>query len=165
MKVQSSNEVPYLVEHESQDEDAIIRKAFEILEGRAVRRDYFTRPIDVKDFCVMQNAKEEDDSRERFRVLFLNAQNGFLYSETLAEGTLTQCSVYPREVVRAAMKANAASVIFTHNHPSGAVEPSDADIKLTECLKKALALVDVRVLDHIIVAGDRTCSLAERGCI
>ena len=85
--------------------------------------------------------------------------------EELFRGTLTQTSVYPREVVKAALRANAAAVIFAHNHPSGVAEPSSADEMLTRTLKQALSLVDVQTLDHFIVAGTTTLSFAERGLI
>jgi len=93
------------------------------------------------------------------------AQHRVIAAEELFRGTLTQTSVYPREVVKCALKHNAAAVIFAHNHPSGVAEPSHADEILTRSLKSALALVDIQVLDHFIVAGTRTMSFAERGLI
>ena len=98
-------------------------------------------------------------------VLFLDAQNRVLASEEMFRGTLTQTSVYPREVVKTSLAHNAAAVIFAHNHPSGVAEASYADEALTRALKQALALVDVRVLDHIVVAGNGVVSLAERGLV
>ena len=98
-------------------------------------------------------------------VLFLDPQNRVQAQESLFEGTLTQANVYPREVVKRALYHNAASVIFAHNHPSGIAEPSRADENLTQALKSALALVDVRVLDHFIVAGNSIISFAERGLL
>lgn len=103
--------------------------------------------------------------REVFVVLFLDAQNRVVAQEELFAGTLTQTSVYPREVVKRALHHNAASVILAHNHPSGVAEQSRADELLTAALKQALALVDVRVLDHFIVAGNTTLSFAERGLL
>ena len=103
--------------------------------------------------------------QEVFLVLFLDAQHRVLASEELFHGTLTQTSVYPREVVKRALFFNAAAVILAHNHPSGVAEPSQSDRLLTEALKQALALVDVRVLDHIIVAGAGCLSFAEHGMI
>lgn len=100
---------------------------------------------------------------EVFVVVFLDAQHRVVASEELFRGTLTQTSVYPREVVKRALHFNAAAVIFAHNHPSGVAEPSRADEALTVALKQALALVDVRVLDHFVVAGDGALSFAERG--
>ncbi len=102
---------------------------------------------------------------EIFVALFLDAQNRLLVAEELFRGTLTQTSVYPREVVKHALKHNAAALILAHNHPSGVAEPSRADELLTASLKQALSLVDVRVLDHLIVAGNATVSFAERGLL
>ena len=103
---------------------------------------------------------------EVFTVLLLDAQNRLLASDELFRGTLTQTSVYPREVVKLALRHNAAAVIFAHNHPSGVAEASHADEALTQALKQALALVDVKVLDHFIVAGTTTpLSFAEKGLL
>ncbi|MEW5834342.1 MAG: DNA repair protein RadC [Pseudomonadota bacterium] len=102
---------------------------------------------------------------EVFIVLFLDAQNRLLSAVEMFRGTLTQTSVYPREIVKSALERNAAAVALAHNHPSGSAEPSRADEFLTQNLKSALALVDVRVLDHFVVAGDQCASFAERGLI
>jgi DNA repair protein RadC len=102
---------------------------------------------------------------EVFMALFLDAQNRLLVADELFRGTLTQTSVYPREVVKRALAVNAGAVIFAHNHPSGVAEPSRSDELLTTSLKQALALVDVRVLDHLIVAGGNVLSFAERGLL
>lgn len=102
---------------------------------------------------------------EVFMGLFLDAQNRLIKAEDLFSGTLTQTSVYPREVVKSALKHNAASVIFAHNHPSGVAEPSRADESLTQALKQALSLVDVRVLDHFVVGRGELMSFAERGLL
>ena len=102
---------------------------------------------------------------EVFVVLFLDAQNRVIEVEELFRGTLTQTSVYPREIVKRALYHNAGAVLFAHNHPSGVAEPSHADETLTQALKQALALIDVRVLDHFIVAGSGVLSFAERGLI
>ncbi len=102
---------------------------------------------------------------EVFMGIFLDAQNRLISAQELFSGTLTQTSVYPREVVKSALGHNAASVIFAHNHPSGVAEPSRADEVLTQSLKQALALVDVRVLDHFIVGHGSTLSFAERGLL
>ena len=102
---------------------------------------------------------------EVFWVLFLDAQNRLIAAEEMFRGTLTQTSVYPREVVKRALALNASTVLLAHNHPSGAVEPSRADEAITRTLKTALQLVDVRVLDHIIVGGNKSLSFAERGLI
>ena len=100
---------------------------------------------------------------ESFAVLFLDVKNRLIASEELFRGTLTHTSVYPREVVKAALAHNAAAVIIAHNHPSGTPEPSAADRTLTQALKQALALVDVRLLDHFVVAGQHVYSFAEHG--
>jgi DNA repair protein RadC len=100
-----------------------------------------------------------------FAVLFLDSQNRLLALEELFRGTLSQTSVYPREVVLRALHHHAASVVLAHNHPSGVAEPSRADEALTQSLKAALALVDVRVLDHFIVTRDRAASMAEMGLV
>ena len=102
---------------------------------------------------------------EIFAVLFLDSQNRLIALEEMFRGTLTQTSVYPREVVLRALHHHAAAVVLTHNHPSGTVQPSRADEALTQTLKAALALVDVRVLDHVIVAPGQALSMAERGLI
>ena len=125
-------------------------------------RDVLSSPQQVRDYLCL---KLGSLPREVFMVLFLDAQNRVLVQEELFSGTLTQTSVYPREVVKRALHYNAASVIFAHNHPSGLAEQSRADELLTTALKQALALVDVRVLDHFIVAGNNTLSFAEKGLL
>ena len=104
-------------------------------------------------------------THESFAVLFLDVKNRLIVAKEMFRGSLTQTSVYPREIVKAALAHNAASVILAHNHPSGAPEPSAADRALTQNLKQALALVDVRVLDHFVVAGTKLYSFAEKGLI
>ncbi len=104
-------------------------------------------------------------TQEVFMVIFLDAQHRVIASEEMFQGTLTQTSVYPREVVKRALHHNAAAVILAHNHPSGIAEPSQSDRLLTDALKQALALVDVRMLDHFIVAGTICLSFAERGMV
>jgi len=121
-----------------------------------------TSPGAVRDYLRLAIAGRE---HEVFVCLWLDAQHRVTACEELFRGTLTQTSVYPREIVKAALRANAAAVIFAHNHPSGAAQPSQADELLTRNLKDALALVDVKVLDHFIVAGHQTLSFAERGLL
>ena len=125
-------------------------------------RDVLSSPRQVRDYLCL---KLGSLTREVFVVLFLDAQNRVQAKEEMFTGTLTQTSVFPREVVKRALHHNAASVIFAHNHPSGVAEQSRADELLTTALKQALALVDVRVLDHFIVAGNTTLSFAERGLL
>ena len=117
-------------------------------------------PKAVKDYLVLSLGALP---HEVFQVLFLNMRNELIASEELFRGTLSQTSVYPREVVKRALALNAAAVILAHNHPSGAAEPSNADRLLTDALKSARALVDVRVLDHLVVGGRSALSFAERG--
>jgi DNA repair protein RadC len=100
-----------------------------------------------------------------FVCIHLDAQHRVIGVDELFRGTLTQTSVYPREVVKSALAANAAAVIFAHNHPSGVAQPSQADELLTRQLREALALVDIRVLDHFIIAGNQALSFAERGLL
>ena len=126
------------------------------------QRDVLSSPTSVRDYLRITLAGRE---HEVFVVVFLDAQNRVLQAEELFRGTLTQTSVYPREVVKTSLVHNAAAVIFAHNHPSGVAEPSHADEALTRALKQALALVDVRVLDHFVVAGSSVVSFAERGLI
>lgn len=126
------------------------------------RGEALTSPQAVRDYLRLRLADRE---HEVFVALFLDNQNRLIACEEMFRGTLTQTSVYPREVVKAALKHNAAAMIFSHNHPSGVAEPSRADELLTTALKLALALVDIRVLDHIIVAGEKTTSFAERGLL
>lgn len=104
-------------------------------------------------------------THEVFVVLYVDAQNRLLKTEEAFTGTLTQCSVYPREIIRRALELGAAGVIFSHNHPSGVAEPSQGDQMLTDNLKRALAIVDVRVLDHVVIAAGGAVSFAERGLI
>lgn len=126
------------------------------------RRPAFTSPTTVKDFLRLSIGSKE---HEVFMVLFLDTQHALIAAVEMFRGTLGQTSVYPREVVKEALRLNAGSVILAHNHPSGVVEPSRADEHLTQTLKTALALVDVRVLDHVVVAPQSAMSMAERGLL
>ena len=141
---------------------AIFEMARRALQEQMQQRDALTSPQAVRDYLCL---KLGNLSREVFMVLFLDAQNRVLAQEKLFAGTLTQASVYPREVVKRALHHNAAAVIFAHNHPSGVAEPSRADEQLTSALKQALGLVDVRVLDHFVIAGNVALSFAERGLL
>ncbi len=153
---------PYEVQIQSEEEN-IIAKALEILSRRMRQAEaFFSSPSAVRDFLRLKMAELEF---EVFSVIFLDAQHGVIATEEMFRGTLTQTSVYPREVVKRALHHNAAAVIFAHNHPSGLCEPSKADQMLTDALKQALSLVDVRALDHFIVAGADCMSFAERGLI
>jgi DNA repair protein RadC len=122
----------------------------------------FNSPAQVKDFLALHLGGR---MQEVFAVLFLDAQHRMLAIEDLFHGTLTQTSVYPREVVRKALALNAGAVVLAHNHPSGVADPSRADEYLTQTLKSALQLVDVRVLDHVVVGQGHVVSMAERGLL
>jgi DNA repair protein RadC len=121
-----------------------------------------TSPGAVRDYLRLALSSRE---HEVFVCLWLDAQHRVISCQEAFKGTLTQTSVYPREIVKSALAANAAAVIFAHNHPSGAAQPSQADELLTRNLKEALGLVDVKVLDHFIVAGSQAISFAERGLL
>ena len=126
------------------------------------QRDTLSSPGRVRDYLGMTLASRD---YEVFVVLFLDAQNRVIECEEMFRGTLTQTSVYPREVVKRTLYHNAAAVIFAHNHPSGLAEPSHADETLTQALKQALALIDVKVLDHFVIATGGMMSFAERGLL
>ncbi len=139
---------------------AVLEMARRALAESARERDALSSPAAVRDYLRLTLRERP---HEVFLALFLDARNRVLAEEELFRGTLTQTSVYPREVVKRALAHNAAAVILAHNHPSGTAEPSAADLDLTRTLRDALALVDVRVLDHFIVAGEAGCSFAETG--
>ncbi|WP_137719810.1 RadC family protein [Methylobacillus flagellatus] len=139
---------------------AILEMSRRALSEQLRQRDVLSSPQLVREYLCLKLGAEP---REQFMVLFLDAQNRVIRHEVMFTGTLTQTSVYPREVVKRALELNAAALILAHNHPSGVAEPSQADQLLTTALKQALALVDMRVLDHFIVAGNTTMSFAERG--
>ncbi|QSI75610.1 MULTISPECIES: RadC family protein [Niveibacterium] len=142
---------------------AVIEMARRALGEEMRERDLLSSPGAVRDWLRLKLAALP---YEVFMVILLDAQNRLIHAEELFRGTLDQTSVYPREVVKLALARNAAAAIFAHNHPSGCSEPSRADELLTSSLKQALALVDVRVLDHFIVAGNaRPLSFAERGLL
>jgi len=139
---------------------AVFELARRALSQRLKEREAFHTPGAVKQYLQLQLAHK---NHEVFAVLFLDHQNRMLAMEELFRGTLSQTSVYPREVVLRALHHQAAAVVLSHNHPSGSVQPSRADEHLTQTLKAALALVDVRVLDHIIVGQGQALSMAEQG--
>jgi DNA repair protein RadC len=141
---------------------AVLELARRALAEQLKERPVFDAPGAVKNYLQLQLSARR---HEVFAALFLDAQHRLIALEELFRGTLTQASVYPREVVVRALHHHAAAVVLAHNHPSGDVEPSRADEALTQALKAALALVDVRVLDHVIVAAGRSLSMAERGLL
>jgi len=142
--------------------DEVLCHARRLLANRVRRGATMSSPEAVKDHLRLELGVLE---HEVFCVLFLDAQHRIIALKQLFRGTVSQTSVYPREVVKEALSVNAAAVILAHNHPSGDVDPSRADEFLTQTLKTALALVDVRVLDHLVVAGADVCSFAERGLV
>lgn len=141
---------------------AVIELARRALHEDVRRAEVLDSPGRVREYLRLTIGRLP---HEVFAALFLDAQNRLIKDETLFRGSLTQTSVYPREVVKQALRHNAAAVIFAHNHPSGLAEPSRADELLTRSLREALQLVDVRVLDHIVVAGTASVSFAERGLL
>jgi DNA repair protein RadC len=142
--------------------EAAVELAARSLTEQLTVRQSLTSPGAVRDLLRLKLAGLP---HEVFICIQLDAQHRVIAVEELFRGTLTQTSVYPRQVVKASLRANAAAVIFAHNHPSGAAQPSQADELLTRTLKEALSLVDVKVLDHFIVAGTQAISFAERGLL
>jgi DNA repair protein RadC len=141
---------------------AVMEIARRTLSARLAATPVFESPQSVKDYLQLQLAGKP---HEVFAVLFLDAQHRLVAFEEMFRGTLSQTSVYPREVVKRALALNAGAAILAHNHPSGVAEPSRADEALTQALKSALALIDVRVLDHMVVARGGVVSFAERGLL
>mgnify|MGYP003539945941 CR=1 FL=1 len=148
--------------HQVEAEDQIVAQALLILSRRCAPGEAMVSPATVKHYLTVRAAFH---SREVFGCMFLDVRNCILACEDMFAGTLTQTSVYPREIVRRCLELGAAHVILTHNHPSGNPTHSRADEALTAKLKTALDLVDVRVLDHVITAGGAALSMAEQGLI
>jgi DNA repair protein RadC len=141
---------------------AIVEQALQLLAAEVQGSNALSSPGVVKDFLRLKLGERE---HEVFAVVFLDTQHRVIAIEELFRGTLSQTSVYPREVVKEALARNAGAVVLVHNHPSGAAEPSRADEHLTATLRQALALVDVRVLDHLIVTRTSVSSFAELGLL
>ncbi len=141
---------------------AVLEIARRSLEVGLRERDVFNSPEALKQFCQLHIGSL---ANEVFAVLFLDAQLRLIRMETLFNGSLTHTAVHPRVIARRALELNASAVILAHNHPSGVAEPSRADETLTQGLKSALALLDVRVLDHIVVSTGQAVSFAERGLL
>ena len=141
--------------------EEILRMASKLLNRRFARGRALCSPQEAKSFVAMKLGRQE---HEVFAALFLDNRHRVLGFEQLFRGTIDGASVHPREVVKRTLELNAAAVIFAHNHPSGAAEPSRADLRITERLKEALSLIDVRVLDHFVV-GDEVVSFAEWGIL
>ncbi|WP_460232798.1 RadC family protein [Aurantivibrio plasticivorans] len=141
----------------------VIQEALSLLTNTIKRKSFsLTSCQAVKNYCRLNLATRE---HEIFGALFLDSQHRLIEFRELFRGTIDGCSVYVREVAKEALSLNAAAIIFTHNHPSGVCEPSQADIQITKRLQEALTLFDVRVLDHFIVSAEEVVSFAERGLI
>ncbi len=141
----------------------IIRRALKILESRMTyETDFFSNPNDTKNYLRLKLGGNE---REIFAVMYLSNRNQLLSYEELFFGTIDGSSVHVREIVKLGLSLNAASIICAHNHPSGVCEPSHADEMITKRIREACALMDIKVLDHLIVSGTDAVSLAERGLI
>ena len=161
-RVKQQDPARYAVQTTHASDDAIIDRAIEILYARAMRGNYLTSPHDVVQYLTVSLSGL---GHEVFGCIWLDSQHGVIEDDELFRGTLSQTSVYPREVIKSALRLNAAAVVLYHNHPSGKPEPSRADEHLTRTLAAALTLIDVRVLDHIVVGGGRSVSFAEKGLI
>ena len=144
------------------EEDRLIYDALDILQKRFQDRTVLDSPESVRDYLTVWLTERE---QECFVALFLDTRHQVLGMKTMFRGTLDGATVYPREVVKEALRYNAGAVIFCHNHPSGVTEPSLADQAITRRLKEALGTIDIRVLDHFIVGGGDCVSMAERGMI
>ncbi len=142
--------------------DEVLSQAWCVLADRVKPGVTLSSPQAVKDYLRLEIGLLE---HEVFCVVFLDAQHRVIELRQMFRGTVTQTSVYPREVVKEALQLNSSAVILAHNHPSGAAEPSRADEHLTQTLKSALLMFDVRVLDHLIVTSTAVLSMAERGLI
>ena len=154
---------PYRVEHPANQRLLAARELIKRSLAEGLRNgDALSSPQAVRDYLRITLMGR---GHEVFMVLFLDAQHRLIEAEEMFRGTLTQTSVYPREVVKRSLYYNTAAVIFAHNHPSGVAQPSQADELLTANLKEALALIEVKVLDHFIIAGNQAISFAERGLL
>ena len=152
--------IPYVMPDKLMAARELLRRA--LAEDMEETAESFSSPTVVRDYLRLFLGGQEYES---FIALWLDAQHRLIAGMELFRGTTTQTSVYPREVVKKGLKLNATAVIFAHNHPSGVAEPSQSDRLLTDALKQALSLVDIRVLDHFIVADATVMSFAERGLI
>jgi len=164
MQIRTHDPAPYQVSPATDDE-SIIARALEILSRRIRTGPLMDSPAVVKTYLRLHFAAASAAGQEVFTVLFLDAQNRLIVAEDMFHGTLAQTSIYPREVVKRTLALNAGAVILAHNHPTGVAEPSRADEHITDALRSALALVDVRVLDHLVVGNPNVVSMAERGLL
>lgn len=152
---------PVYVTQEPLTANQVLEKAAEILASRYARKGEFNNPTAVKEYLACQLGGHD---REVFAVMLLDSQHHLIAYRELFYGTIDAAGVYPREIVKVALEANAAAVILAHNHPSGNPEPSSNDKRITKRIVDALALVDVRVIDHVIV-GRESLSFAEKGLL
>ena len=148
--------------HRPLEADELLRAAEAVVSERMFRESYLHAPNVVVEFLKTRLALKPI---ECFCAIFLDNRLGVLAFETVAEGTISSTAVYPREVVKAALRNNASSVIFAHNHPSGSIQPSAEDRLLTERLVTALRTIDVRVLDHFVIGGNESASMAQLGML
>ena len=145
------------------EQQSVIAEALNLVQERAATEaDFVTSPSQTFDYFRLFYAGKQE--REHFALMLLDSQHRVLECSVIFSGTIDGASIYPREIVKAALYANAAAVILAHNHPSGQSEPSTADKRITERIKSALALLDIRVLDHIIV-GENCYSFAQEGLL
>lgn len=156
------NAIPGMGDAKYAQLQAVIEMARRALREELKENAMLSSPRAVRDYLTLSIGSLP---HECFMVLFVDAQNRLIAAEEMFRGTLTQTSVYAREIVKQALRHNAAAVIFAHNHPSGTAEPSDADRLLTTNLKQALRTVDIQVLDHFVVGGRNVLSFAERGLL
>lgn len=158
-EIKSENSAIYEVENE---EDKIIEKALNIIRSRMKKNDVlFNSPKSVRDYITLKYSNLE---HEVFVMFHLDNQHHLIAETELFRGTIDECSVYPREVMKDVFKYNSNKIILVHNHPSGGSEPSRADIQITKKLQNMLAVIDVGILDHLIV-GNTITSFAEKGLI
>ena len=149
-----------MMQYLTEDQKATIQSAIQILEGLIIDGEALTSPTDTAELLRLKLAPLE---HEVFGVLFLTTRHQVIEYQEMFRGTIDGAAVYPREVAKAALKANAAAVIFAHNHPSGAAEPSESDRAITRRLVEGLSILDIRVLDHLVVSTQGYVSFAERG--
>jgi len=147
----------------NEKEQSLINQAIQLIESKAAKTDLIISSATVvKSYCQLKMGLEE---RENFAVLFLNTQNELISYSTLFKGTIDQAAVYPREIAKKALDLNAKSLILAHNHPSGSLEPSSADVQITKKIVSALSLLDIQILDHVIVSPRGAISFAEKGLL
>ena len=144
------------------NDDEIIARAVSLLDARIRNSSLISNNTEAKTYLRLQLGQLE---REVFAVLLLDTRHHVLHYEELFRGTVDKANVYPREIVKTALLHNAAAIILAHNHPSGVAEPSQSDLVITERVKEAMALIEVRVLDHIVVTIGTAISMAERGLV